>query len=49
MEIQLSEDKKFLEILSCTQDEYDQVKLSFTKKIDGHRYHLVVFNYLTAS
>ena len=39
MELTLSSNKKFLIIESVTEEEYDQLKLSFTKKVDGYRWH----------
>ncbi len=35
----LSEDKKFFVIESCTQEEYDQLKAAYTKKVDGYRFN----------
>ena len=42
MELRLSEDRKFLIIEECTEMEYDQMKLSLTKRIDGWRFHPLV-------
>jgi len=42
MILQLTEDRKFLQITSCTQGEYDQYKLSLTKRIDSWRWHPLV-------
>jgi superfamily II DNA or RNA helicase len=42
MQLKLSQDKKFLIIESCTELEYEQMKLSLTKKIDGWRFHPLV-------
>jgi len=42
MEIKLSEDKKFLIIDECTDIEYEQLKLSLTKRIEGWRFHPLV-------
>lgn len=39
MIVNLSEDKKFFVIESCTQDEYDQLKCAYTKKPDGYRFN----------
>lgn len=38
MIVNLSENKKFFVIESCTQDEYDQLKTAYTKKVDGYRF-----------
>ena len=35
---ELSEDKRFLVIKECTQDEYNQVLTSYTKTVDGYRF-----------
>ena len=35
---ELSEDKRFLIIKDCTQDEYNQVLTSYTKTVDGYRF-----------
>ena len=35
----LSEDKKFFVIESCTQEEYEQLKSAYTKKVDGYRFN----------
>ena len=35
MKLKLTEDKKFLTIVECTETEYSQIDFSFTKKIDG--------------
>lgn len=35
----LSDDKKFFVIQSCTQDEYDQLKVAYTKKAEGYRFN----------
>jgi superfamily II DNA or RNA helicase len=42
MELELSPDKKYLVIKACTEAEYEQLTLSFTKKIDGWRFHPLV-------
>jgi len=42
MDLKLSDDKRFLIIESCTEMEYEQLKLSLTKKIDGWRFHPLV-------
>lgn len=42
MELTLSSDKKFLTIDSCTDIEYEQLKSSLTKKIEGWRFHPLV-------
>ena len=42
MDISLSRDKKFLIIEECTEAEYEQLKISLTKKIDGWRFHPLV-------
>lgn len=42
MELTLSENKMFLIINSCTELEYEQLKISLTKKIDGWRFHPLV-------
>lgn len=42
MELTLSENKMFLVINSCTELEYEQLKISLTKKIDGWRFHPLV-------
>src|SRR6056300_390755 len=42
MELSLSENKKFLVIDSCTEMEYEQLKSSLTKKIEGWRFHPLV-------
>ena len=42
MELSLSENKKFLVIDSCTELEYEQLKSSLTKKIEGWRFHPLV-------
>jgi superfamily II DNA or RNA helicase len=42
MELTLSDNKKFLVIDSCTELEYEQLKTSLTKKIDGWRFHPMV-------
>jgi hypothetical protein len=42
MELRLSEDRKFLVIDECTEIEYDQLKLSLTKRIEGWRFHPLV-------
>jgi superfamily II DNA or RNA helicase len=42
MELKLSENKKFLVIDSCTELEYEQLKSSLTKKIEGWRFHPLV-------
>lgn len=42
MELTLAEDKKFLIINECTDIEYEQIKLSLTKRIEGWRFHPLV-------
>ena len=42
MELSLSDNKKFLIIDSCTSLEYEQLKSSLTKKIEGWRFHPLV-------
>ena len=42
MQLTLSENNKFLIITSCTELEYEQLKASLTKKIDGWRFHPLV-------
>ena len=42
MELSLSENKKFLVIDACTELEYEQLKSSLTKKIEGWRFHPLV-------
>lgn len=42
MNLTLSNDKMFLVIDSCTELEYEQLKTSLTKKIDGWRFHPLV-------
>lgn len=42
MELSLSPNKKFLIIDSCTEIEYEQLKISLTKKIKGWRFHPLV-------
>lgn len=42
MELSLSDNKKFLVIDSCTELEYEQLKSSLTKKIEGWRFHPLV-------
>lgn len=42
MELVLSDDRKFLLIQSCTELEYEQLKLSLTKRIEGWRFHPLV-------
>lgn len=42
MEFQLTENKKFIQILSVTESEYEQLKFSLTKYIDGYRFHPLV-------
>ena len=39
MIVELSEDKKFLVIKECTQEEYEQVVASYTKMVDGYRFN----------
>ena len=39
MIVELSEDKKFLVIKECTQEEYEQVVASYTKMADGYRFN----------
>lgn len=38
MIVNLSDNKKFFVIESCTQNEYDQLKTAYTKKPNGYRY-----------
>ena len=42
MELELSENKKFLIIREAEEIEYEQLKSSFTKKVDGWRFHPLV-------
>jgi len=42
MELSLSENKKHLIIEKCTELEYEQLKSSLTKKIEGWRFHPLV-------
>jgi len=42
MQLTLSENNKFLVITSCTELEYDQLKASLTKRIDGWRFNPLV-------
>lgn len=42
MLITLTEDKRFLKIESSTKEEYSQLKLSLTKKIEGWQFHPLV-------
>ena len=42
MILTLEPNKKFLIIDECTEIEYEQLKLSLTKKIEGHRFHPLV-------
>ena len=42
MELSLAENRKFLIIDACTELEYDQLKSSLTKKIEGWRFHPLV-------
>jgi len=42
MELRLSEDRKFLIIDECTELEYEQMRLSLTKRIEGWRFHPLV-------
>lgn len=42
MELRLSDDKKFLIIEECTELEYEQMRLSLTKRIEGWRFHPLV-------
>ena len=42
MQLSVTADKRFLTIDSCSQEEYDQVKLSLTKKINNWRFHPLV-------
>jgi superfamily II DNA or RNA helicase len=42
MELSLTDNKKFLVIDSCTEIEYEQLKSSLTKKIEGWRFHPLV-------
>tara|TARA_R110000782_G_scaffold140354_2_gene232891 strand:- start:740 stop:2248 length:1509 start_codon:yes stop_codon:yes gene_type:complete len=42
MELSLTENKKFLVIDACTELEYEQLKSSLTKKIEGWRFHPLV-------
>ena len=42
MELSLSDNKKFLVVDGCTELEYEQLKSSLTKKIEGWRFHPLV-------
>jgi len=42
MKLTLDNNKKFLIIDSCTELEYEQLKISLTKRIDGWRFHPLV-------
>ena len=42
MHLELTADKRFLQIKACTELEYDQLKSSLTKRIDGWRFHPLV-------
>ncbi len=42
MELQLSPDRRYLYITKATEHEYEQLKLSFTKRIDNWRFHPLV-------
>lgn len=42
MILSLSNDKKYLIIEECSELEYEQLKISLTKKIDGWRFHPLV-------
>jgi superfamily II DNA or RNA helicase len=42
MELSLSDTKKYLLIDDCTEQEYDQLKLSLTKRIEGWKFHPLV-------
>ena len=42
MKLYLSENKKDLIIKECTELEYDQLKASLTKKVEGWRFHPLV-------
>lgn len=35
----LNEDQKFIVINECTQEEYDQLKAAYTKKVEGYRFN----------
>ncbi len=39
MIVNLNDDKRFFMIESCTQTEYDQLKLAYTKKAEGYRFN----------
>lgn len=39
MDTFLSDDKRFITIRECSQEEYDQVKTAYTKKADGYRFN----------
>ena len=39
MDTYLSEDKRFITIKECTQDEYNQLKIAYTKKAEGYRFN----------
>lgn len=42
MKLELSESRKYLLIREATELEYDQLKSSFTKKIEGYKFHPLV-------
>lgn len=42
MQLTLSDNHKFLVITSCTELEYEQLKASLTKRIEGWRFHPLV-------
>lgn len=42
MKLVLTENKKFLKVVDCTETEYAQLKLSLTKKIKNWRFHPLV-------
>ena len=35
MRLKVTDDKKFLQVISCTSNEIDQINFSFTKKVDN--------------
>lgn len=39
MDTFLSDDKRFITIRECTQEEYEAVKTAYTKKAEGYRYN----------
>lgn len=39
MDTFLSDDKRFITIRECAQEEYDQVKTAYTKQADGYRFN----------